>query len=243
MARRRAFVRAPCAARGPGPAPRSTVCLAFCRLAAAGAAAERVKAAAREREEGNRLFLAGKAIEAQALYDRGIVHLYFDRESWAGALSEGDREQIQGAKLPLHLNRAQCKLRQGKWTDAEWDCDCALEIDPGNAKALFRRGRARLGRLTDTVRKEERREFWDHDRAADLASQTRCDAVARTPGRSCPDVPPRPLTAQTGRASGDFERSRECGAAETAVAKSLAQVRACEVRVWKRPPCASLHTV
>lgn len=143
----------------------------------AGAPAERVASAAREREEGNRLYLAGNAAEARALYDRGMVQLYIDREAWAGALTEGEREQINGAKLPLFLNRAQCKLRQGQWAEAEWDCDCAVEIAPDNAKALFRRGRARLGRLVDTVRSEKRREFWDHDRASALAAQTRCEAM------------------------------------------------------------------
>lgn len=42
----------------------------------------------------------------------------------------------------------------------------ALEIDPSNAKAMFRRGLVHQGRLQGMLDREETGEFWDPDRAA-----------------------------------------------------------------------------
>lgn len=46
----------------------------------------------------------------------------------------------------LRLNLAQCYLKLSSFRAAEEQCDAALAVDAGCAKALFRRGQARIGR-------------------------------------------------------------------------------------------------
>ena len=43
----------------------------------------------------------------------------------------------------LYSNRAMAYLKLGNFVEAERDCSLALSIDPGNVKALLRRGTAR----------------------------------------------------------------------------------------------------
>lgn len=55
-----------------------------------------------------------------------------------------DEETAQGLRLAFFLNAAQAALRLEEWDTAESRTGSALEIDPKNAKALYRRGNARV---------------------------------------------------------------------------------------------------
>lgn len=84
------------------------------------------------KERGNALFKAGHLAGALRLYD----------ESLAACLDPA-----------VHANRALALLGLDKFAAAEAACDAALASDPGNVKALHRRGvaRRRLGKLEDAL--------------------------------------------------------------------------------------------
>ena len=57
-------------------------------------------------------------------------------------LSDEEKKKVNTLKLPIQLNLAQCYIKQRKYKDAIKQCDKALEIEPANVKALFRKGKA-----------------------------------------------------------------------------------------------------
>lgn len=60
-------------------------------------------------------------------------------------LSDAQKEALGAAVCACKLNRAMCYLKLARYSDADKDCKDVLEKQPGNVKALFRRGRAQLG--------------------------------------------------------------------------------------------------
>lgn len=67
--------------------------------------------------------------------------------------------QIKDLKLAHFCNLAMCHLKQGpNWQKAHLNCSKALDLDPKNVKALFRRGKcnAHLGRLDEAKEDLER---------------------------------------------------------------------------------------
>ncbi|CAJ1351113.1 unnamed protein product [Effrenium voratum] len=103
--------------------------------------ARKLEEAKLQKEEGNQLLKRGDAKQAEVAYRKGLASIwapYRQREAEAAAL---------GAALDLNL--ALCHLRLEQWEQA---CRCtsrALEVEPFNGKALYRRGlaRHRLGLL------------------------------------------------------------------------------------------------
>ncbi len=62
------------------------------------------------------------------------------------AMTEANH-QCMKMQLGMYLNLALIKLKSQRYKAAENDCIEALDIDPKNVKALFRRGVARIGLL------------------------------------------------------------------------------------------------
>ncbi len=93
---------------------------------------ERRALATREKEKGNEAFKAKEYKEAIVYYTRSL-------------------ELCEDATV--FANRAATDIKLMKWTEAEVDCDACLRLQPGNLKALFRRGVARiaLGRCEEAV--------------------------------------------------------------------------------------------
>ena len=85
------------------------------------------KRAELEKLVGNKLFKQGR-------YEKAVEH-------YSRAVDGGEGDIVR-----VYLNnRAAALLRLGKLAEAEKDCDRILAEEPGNVKALFRRGTARRG--------------------------------------------------------------------------------------------------
>lgn len=73
-------------------------------------------------DEGNKAFKQGDYEAAVASYGTAIEH--------------------DGSMVAARNNRAMALLKLERWQEALADCDAVLEGDPGNVKALLRRGEA-----------------------------------------------------------------------------------------------------
>eukprot|EP01116_Phalansterium_solitarium_P009441 TRINITY_DN23585_c0_g1_i1.p1 TRINITY_DN23585_c0_g1~~TRINITY_DN23585_c0_g1_i1.p1 ORF type:complete len:471 (+),score=192.18 TRINITY_DN23585_c0_g1_i1:116-1414(+) len=96
---------------------------------------EKFEVAARKRQEGNELFKEAKYKRAAKKYKAAADLFQHDAN-----LKEEDKQRAKQLKLPCWLNLAACELKLGQLSDCKGYCDKALEIDPLNVKALFRRG-------------------------------------------------------------------------------------------------------
>lgn len=92
------------------------------------------------REEGNALYkqgnhdgASGKYFEALSYLEEQIIKEKPQSDEWYA---------IANLKVPLLLNYAQCKLLEEEYAEVIRHTTSVLEIDPGNIKALYRRGRA-----------------------------------------------------------------------------------------------------
>eukprot|EP00898_Chlorokybus_atmophyticus_P002511 jgi/Chlat1/3260/Chrsp22S00255 len=95
--------------------------------------------AAAAREAGNRLFKDGNTKLAFAKYQKTLRKL----EKAAGEWSQAEGETIiEPLKTSFLLNIAACQLKQKEYLEAAQSCNKVLELQPGSAKALYRRGQA-----------------------------------------------------------------------------------------------------
>jgi len=117
--------------------------------------------------EGNKLVTGQKWKEAQAKYERAIDNL----SGLRGPRSDLLRTQCQ-------LNSALCYLKTEDWSMCVQECSSVLAKDPGNLKALMRRGKARIrmgdyGKAVSDLRKAQRELSEDEALASDLAEALR----------------------------------------------------------------------
>lgn len=122
---------------------------------------DRLDAAGEMKARGNEHFEAGAHAEAARAYERAIACFHYFmplKSSWRsdgfgdedlcdvrfdGAGPE-DTQRIHAFLVGCYLNLAQAHLAaKTNYADARHACDEALALDPRNAKALFRRARAR----------------------------------------------------------------------------------------------------
>ncbi|XP_033823643.1 peptidyl-prolyl cis-trans isomerase FKBP4 [Periophthalmus magnuspinnatus] len=89
------------------------------------------------KEKGTQYFKEGKYKQASVQYKR--IVLWLEHES---GLQEEDEKKAKALRLAAHLNLAMCYLKIQEPSHALDSCDKALELDPTNEKALFRRGEA-----------------------------------------------------------------------------------------------------
>ena len=92
------------------------------------------------REKGNKLFKDGQRGKAAEIYAQALGCL----EQLCLREKPGDPEWIEldKMKVPFLLNYAQCKLLEEEYYQVIKHTTTALEKDPDNVKALYRRGRA-----------------------------------------------------------------------------------------------------
>lgn len=139
---------------------------------------ERIAAAAVEKDKGNAAMAERDYAAAQKYYDAAFVSIFVHPKVWDYSLPPDAKAKYNMMRAPLHLNRGLAKIRQGAFDDAEWDCQKAVELDPTNPKALYRRGLVWLGKLNKMLAKEDAGEFWDPERGMPLAAKARLDLEA-----------------------------------------------------------------
>ncbi|KAJ0966300.1 hypothetical protein J5N97_027438 [Dioscorea zingiberensis] len=113
---------------------------------------ERIEAADRRKLEGNAYFKDEKLEEAMQQYEMAIAYMGDD---FMFQLFGKYRDMALAVKNPCHLNMAACLIKLKRYEEAIGQCSIVLTEDENNAKALFRRGKARaeLGQ-TDAARED-----------------------------------------------------------------------------------------
>lgn len=99
---------------------------------------ERVAHCSGRKEAGTTFFQQGNWHQALKRYQHVTSHLAY-LESWK---EEGPRSEAVALRKACHLNAAACWLKLEEWREAERECSEVLKEEPGNLKALFRRGQA-----------------------------------------------------------------------------------------------------
>lgn len=101
---------------------------------------EKIEQAKILKEKGLAYFKANKYNLALTMFLKGSTFMEYNHDFEDPDLN---KERISLA-LPAHLNTALCYLKLEKYLEAKDYCTRALELDPQNEKALFRRGQAHL---------------------------------------------------------------------------------------------------
>ncbi|GLE10715.1 hypothetical protein PINS_up022932 [Pythium insidiosum] len=106
----------------------------------------RVERAAKCRDRGSAQFKAKDVARAIQWYERALFHVDFDEGTWFFEFMDKHRDAVNEVRLPVHLNLAMCYLLDGSRDLAKVveHADAALAIEPDNAKALYRCGKAHL---------------------------------------------------------------------------------------------------
>ncbi|XP_022108900.1 inactive peptidyl-prolyl cis-trans isomerase FKBP6-like isoform X2 [Acanthaster planci] len=92
-----------------------------------------------ERKAGNEAYEEKRTSKATSHYIKAIRLLENARLA-----NQSEEDEMRRVLLKLYLNMSICYIKQGHYTRALSNCTKALEIDPDNIKALFRRGQALL---------------------------------------------------------------------------------------------------
>ena len=113
------------------------------------------------KDEGNQHFKTGDYPKAIAAYHQIFMYVHGYSVGSSGSagmpgqtsvpVSAEEMAQIKELKLTHFNNLAMCHLKKDNWQKAHTNCTKALELDPKNVKALFRRGKcnAQLGHLDE----------------------------------------------------------------------------------------------
>jgi len=127
---------------------------------------DRLRLAAKNKDEGNDMFKAQKFDDAIRRYKKAIDHV--SRPEVASNMTPDEAEEARKIKVSCHLNSAQCYIKAadtamasgGKnaaepfYKKAKSSCDDVLELDAENIKATFRRSLCweKLGELDNAMK-------------------------------------------------------------------------------------------
>ncbi|CBH16863.1 FK506-binding protein (FKBP)-type peptidyl-prolyl isomerase, putative [Trypanosoma equiperdum] len=100
----------------------------------------RVEEAERRRAQGNEAVRSGKFSVAERKYRRALE--FVEADSGFGSDNDESLASARKVRLVLWGNLAQALLAQGSHQECIRYCNRVLEVEPGNAKALFRRAKA-----------------------------------------------------------------------------------------------------
>ena len=101
---------------------------------------EKLEHAIKLKAEGNALYRQGQHEEAGEKYCEALGCL--EELTAMEQLNSPEWKKLQDIRLPLLLNYSQCKLLAQDYAEVIRHTTSALEYDPDNLKALFRRGKA-----------------------------------------------------------------------------------------------------
>ncbi|XP_073157822.1 70 kDa peptidyl-prolyl isomerase-like [Henckelia pumila] len=110
---------------------------------------ERLKACAKNKNEGNILFKDGKFQLASKKYEEGSKLIEYNH-----SFNHEEKVEANSLRLLCYLNNAACKLKSGDYVEATRLCTKVLESEPFNVKALFRRSQAYMN-TSDLDKAEE----------------------------------------------------------------------------------------
>ncbi|XP_030463597.2 70 kDa peptidyl-prolyl isomerase-like isoform X2 [Syzygium oleosum] len=102
-------------------------------------AREKLEACESTKNDGNSLFKTGKFWCASKKYEKAEKYVQFDH-----CFTDEEKSSANALRLSCYLNNAACKLRLGDYSGATKFCTKALDLDPRNIKALYRRSQAYL---------------------------------------------------------------------------------------------------
>ncbi|EEF44615.1 fk506 binding protein, putative [Ricinus communis] len=126
---------------------------------------ERVGAADRRKMDGNAFFKEEKLEEAMQQYEMALAYL---NDDFMFQLFGKYRDMALAVKNPCHLNMAASLIKLRRYEEAIAQCSIVLAEDENNAKAMFRRGKARteLGQ-TEAAREDflKARKYAPEDKA------------------------------------------------------------------------------
>lgn len=186
-----------------------------------------LSASAQLKDEGNALFKAGKHSEALAKYERAISNVGSSEVSSVAALLS----EARALRRACLLNSAAAALGAESWAKAIEAATVALAEDPGNAKALFRRGMARAG---EAKSKKEKKEGEEEEALAAAAADLRAAASAAKGTADEPTIKEKlsevegslKECAASGASPSTSSPSSSTSAAEAAVEAAAARVKA-----------------
>ncbi|XP_046837996.1 AH receptor-interacting protein isoform X7 [Vespa crabro] len=112
---------------------------------------EKLKSVPDLKEKGNIFFREKDYDRASEMYAKAIGIL--EQLMLAEKPNDDEWLTLNKMKVPLLLNYAQCKLIKKEYYSVIEHCTTVLKIEPDNAKALYRRGKAYIG-------------TWDEEKAA-----------------------------------------------------------------------------
>ena len=104
---------------------------------------EKLASVSKLKSEGNQLYSNKKLEEAAEKYAEAIGRL--EQLILREKPQDDEWVELRKQKVPLLLNYSQCKLSLNDYYPVIEHCTEALEIEPNNVKALFRRGKAHIG--------------------------------------------------------------------------------------------------
>jgi len=154
---------------------------------------DRLRLAAKNKDEGNDMFKAQKFDDAIRRYKKAIDHV--SRPEVVSNLTPEEAEEAKKIKVSAHLNSAQCYIKAadtaftsgGKnaaepfYKKAKNSCDDVLELDPENIKATFRRSLCweKMGELESAMKDIKKGLAKDPENADLKKSQDRLDKLLK----------------------------------------------------------------
>ncbi|KAK9129057.1 hypothetical protein Syun_017854 [Stephania yunnanensis] len=100
---------------------------------------EKLEVCERKKDEGNKLFKAGKFWCASIKYDKAAKCVELDH-----SFTDEEKALANALRISCNLNNAACKIKLGEYVEAAKLCTKVLELDPLNVKALYRRSQSYL---------------------------------------------------------------------------------------------------